>query len=200
MRNLTRHLLIVFGAVFIGCGSVPPTYYYRLDYDINTNPSSVDASVPVTLGIGSLDADLLYESEKIVYRDTKYEAKFYNYRKWIAPPKKMIGEKIVKDYQRSGRFNRVIALPSSQPADYILGGRVLSFEEWDEGQSWYGSVAIEFSLKKADSYDTIWEKTLSDRTAAANKEPAEVVIAINKSLNKVIQQSIEDTSNFLATQ
>jgi len=181
------------------CGGVPPTYYYRLDYEINTAQSDGEAAIPVKLGIESLKSDLLYESEKIVYRDSAYEAKFYHYRQWIAPPRKMIGEKLVKEYQHSLKFARVIKLPSSQTVDYILGGRLLSFEEWDEGQSWLGAVAIQFELKKSDSQDVVWEKTFTEKTAARDQEPAQVVMAINESLNKVILQSIEDTAAFLSS-
>jgi phospholipid/cholesterol/gamma-HCH transport system substrate-binding protein len=199
MRKLTGYMPVLLCITLVGCGSVPPTYYYRLDYGIDSPQSQNPDGLPVSVGITAFKSDLLYESEKIVYRDSKYEAKFYNYRKWIAPPRQLVVEKLVKEYRHANRFKRVVRLPASQPVDYILGGRLLSFEEWDEGNSWYGAVAISFCLMQPGSDEIIWEKTISERTPASTREPAEVVISINKSLDKVLQQSIEEISAFMAS-
>jgi ABC-type uncharacterized transport system auxiliary subunit len=191
--------IFLFSLILASCGSVPPTFYYRLDYDINTTSSDASA-IPVKLGITSLKSDLLYESEKIVYRDSPYEAKFYNYRKWIAPPRKMIGEKLYKEYKQSQRFERVEQLPSNHKVDYVLGGRLLAFENWDEAEKWYGSVAIKFELLDNESREIVWEQTFSEKTIARNREPSEVVIAINQSLNLVIEKSIEAAASYLSSQ
>ncbi|HEX9653588.1 MAG TPA: ABC-type transport auxiliary lipoprotein family protein [bacterium] len=180
------------------CGGVPPTYYYKIDYEVTDAQHS--GILPVTIGVGQFSADVLYESDKIVYRDSPYEVQFYHYRRWIAQPKKIVAERIFQQFRAAGLFQRVVRIPSTFKIDYILRGRITSFEEWDEGQSWYGVVTIEFQLHTPDSNEVVWENVISEKTAAAKKEPADVVKAISESLNSVVAKSVAGISEHLKAQ
>lgn len=178
------------------CGSVPPTYYYRVDYELPNSNSSHNI-IPKTLGVAQLDADILYEGDRIVYRNSPYEVQFYHYRRWIAPPKKIVTEKVLKQFQASGIFQKVVSLPSYSKIDYILKGQINAFEEWDEGNAWYGTVTLGFQLQDAETNEIVWENELSRKTKAMKKEPVEVVKAISQSLNKVVQKAIEEIGSAL---
>ncbi|MFQ5584304.1 MAG: hypothetical protein ACE5GL_07715, partial [Calditrichia bacterium] len=90
-----------------------------------------------------------------------------------------------------------VSYSSRKKPDYILKGKIRSFEEWDEGDNWYGSVSITFGLQNSQSQQIVWEKGYSEKTPVAKKEPVEVVKAINISLNKIIQQVIADVGETL---
>ncbi|MFQ5768956.1 MAG: ABC-type transport auxiliary lipoprotein family protein [bacterium] len=178
--------------IIVNCGSVPPTFYYRIDYTMQ-EPSTQNNNIsPYTLGISQFTADILYENDKIVYRRSPYEVQFYHYRRWVAPPKKIVTEKLLKQFRASGEFQRVVSIPSTFKIDYILKGRIQAFEEWDESSAWYGIVALEFQLQNPETKEILWEKMISEKTPAAKKEPVEVVKAISESLNKVVKKSIEE--------
>jgi ABC-type uncharacterized transport system auxiliary subunit len=183
--------LVLLCLVLIHCGGVPQTYYYRINYSVDKSQSN-ETTLPVTLGIGRFDADILYESDKIVYRDSEFEAKFYNYRRWIAPPKKLITEKVTKEFQNSGSFEKVLKMSDVRDVDYYVAGQILAFEEWDEKETWYGLVTIEFELRNAADADILWNKVITEKTRSANKAPVDVVAAINKSLDKVIAAAISE--------
>jgi ABC-type uncharacterized transport system auxiliary subunit len=195
MKQLTSVIACSLLPMLYACGSVPPTYYYKIDYELARAQNS--AVHPVTIGVGQFGADVLYESDKIVYRESPYEIQFYHYRRWIAPPKQIVTEKIYQQFRASGMFARVVRIPATFKIDYILKGRITAFEEWDEGQSWYGAVTIEFQLHSPNSNEVVWEDVISERTAAAKKEPAEVVKAISESLNKVVARSLNEISAHL---
>ncbi len=188
--------ILLIMVVITGCGGIPQTHYYRIDYT-PASATSNNAGVPVTLGVSQFTADVLYESDKIVYRNSPYEVQFYHYRRWVAPPRKIVTERILRQYQTSGAFGKVVRLPTKQTVDYVLKGNIRAFEEWDENNAWAGLVTLEFSLQDIESNETIWQKTLSQRTAAVKREPVEVVKAISQSLNQVIQNSIEDIEKHL---
>jgi len=179
-------LIIIF---LMSCGGVPPTYYYRIDYQM-TKLESGSSPIPITLGIKQFEADILYEEDRIVYRNSPYEVQYYHYRRWIAPPRKMVKEKIIEQFSSSGIFERVIGLPSHTQPDYVLQGKIKAFEEWDEDGSWYGLVTLSFELQKSETKEIIWEKTFSEKTPASKKEPVDVVKAISNSMQKVVQQAI----------
>jgi ABC-type uncharacterized transport system auxiliary subunit len=191
-------LIFAFTALALtlsNCGGVPPTYYYQIDYDYTSGENS--SVLPLTLALGQFGADVLYESDKIVYRDSPYEVQFYHYRRWITQPEKLVTEKVFRQYRAAGRFQRVVRIPSVYKVDYILKGRITAFEEWDEGDSWFGVVTIEFQLHSLESNELVWEKAISEKTAAQQKDPANVVKAISESLKKVVDQSISEVAEHL---
>jgi len=187
---LTACFLLV--GLLVGCGGVPPTYYYRIDYELSNSPTQNNGAIPITIGIAQFSTDLLYETDKIVYRNSPYEVQFYHYRRWVAPPKKIVTEKIYEQFRASGAFQRVVRIPSTFKMDYLLKGRILEFEELDEGVSWYGVVSLEFQLQDPETSEIVWERVISERTPALKKEPAEVVKAISESFYKVVSKSIEE--------
>jgi ABC-type uncharacterized transport system auxiliary subunit len=199
MRILSSLAFVSLLSTLISCGGVPPTYYYRVDYQDKFDKVSNGGVAPVTLGVGQFSADLLYESDRIVYRDSEYEAKFYHYRRWVSAPRKMVVEKCIKDFSASNAFNRVVRLPSTQKVDYVLKGRILAFEEWDEDATWFGLVSIGFELQHPKTGAVVWEKVMSRKEPAEKKEPVAVVKAISIALDQVIGQSISEIRNELAS-
>lgn len=195
--------LILFGFLFLSffasCGGIPLTYFYRVDYEIMADGSNHRDAVPVTLAIAPFKSDILYESDKIVYRNSRYEVQFYHYRRWIVPPKKLVTEKLYEHYRASGNFERVVRTPSTFPVDYILQGRVQAFEEWDEKETWYGLVKLEFELRHAKTNEIVWKQVFSRKTMAQRKDPVSVVEAISESLNSVINSSIQGVQSHMVS-
>lgn len=187
--SVALSLLVSF--ILTACGSIPPTYYYRVHYPVHSS-NNRSPHLLKTLAVAQFSADVLYQGDKIVFRASPYEAQFYHYRRWVAPPKKIVTEKVVRQYRQASLFEKVVRIPSTVPIDYVLKGHIQAFEEWDESSSWYGIVTIEFALHEANSDSIVWEKVITERTPAGKKEPVEVVKAISESLNKVVTRSIAD--------
>jgi len=191
LRKAFRTLsYLIFFLLIIGCGSVPPTYYYRIHYDMPAHNSP--APIPVTIGIEPFDADALYKGDRIVYRNSEYEVRFYHYRRWVAPPNKIVQESVIEQFRSSGVFERVVNNKALVKVDYILKGNIKSFEEWDENNSWYGLVSIAFELRNTDTKEIVWQNTLSEKTAVSRKEPSEVARAISESLKRVVEKAIRE--------
>lgn len=172
------------------------TYYYQVNYEM-PNSGSKDPTIPITIAVQQFDADVLYEGERIVYHDSPYEVKFYHYRRWVAPPRKIVTQKILEQLKASGLFQQVVMAPSQVNADFILKGNIKAFEEWDEGDSWYGLVSLAFELQNTATKEIVWENEYSQKTATDNKDPVKVVEAISQSLKIVIEKSIRDIEQSL---
>jgi ABC-type uncharacterized transport system auxiliary subunit len=179
---------------------VPPTYFYRVDQNLDGDLSNGSDVLQVSIAVVPFKADILYESDKIVYRSSPYEVQFYHYRRWIAPPRKLVTEELFKHYRMSGAFKQVVRLPSTLAIDYVLTGQIQSFEEWDEENAWYGLVALEFQLQDPETKEIVWESVISERSLAEKKDPVSVVRAISTSLNAVISRSIAELKSHLREQ
>ena len=184
-------IFLLLMVLLAGCGGVPQTYYYRVDYDLPTDPAS-NSQIPITLGVEKFSADILYEGDRIVYRNSPYEVQYYHYRRWIAPPRKIVDERVLAQLQSSSAFQSVVKYPCQCQPDFLLSGKIKAFEEWDEETAWYGIVTLAFELKNAKTQAVVWKKEISEKTQAGEKSPVEVVEAISKSLQKVVDQAITD--------
>lgn len=187
--------LLVFASMPVllaSCGSVPATYYYRVDYP--AAPPAPSEPLPLTLGVGGFDSDVLYEGERIVYRNSPYEVQYYHYRRWVAPPRKLVADAVQQQFGVSGAFRRVVSSTAGERFDYLLRGKIEAFEEWDEAEAWFGSVAIEFVLYDADNGAVVWQNRYAEKTPAARKDPLMVVEAISASLQRVVARAREDVA------
>ena len=156
--------------------------------------------LPVTIIIEPFDADALYKGDRIVFRNSEYEVQFYHYRRWVAPPNKIVQESVIEQFRASGVFERVVTSTVPVNAGYILKGNIKSFEEWDEGDSWYGLVSISFELQNKETKKIIWQNSLSERTPTSKKEPTEVARAISESLKKIVEKAIREVEEKLSSQ
>lgn len=182
----------------IGCGGVPPTYYYRIHYDMPEHNSP--APLPVTIIIQPFDSDALYKGDRIVYRNSEYEVQFYHYRRWVAPPNRIVQESVIEQFRSSGVFERIVTSTVPVNAGYMLKGTIKSFEEWDKGDSWYGLVSIAFELQNKKTKELVWQNTLSEMTPVSKKEPTEVAKAISESLKKIVENAIRKVEGKLRSQ
>lgn len=194
-KLVTLLLTILTIALLSNCGSVPSTYYYRVDYQM-PSPQRGEA-LPATLAIDRFDTDIIYEGERIVYRNSPYEVQYYHYRRWVAPPRKLVENAALDQFRNAGLFQRVIAAGAPESRDYVLKGRLKAFEEWDEAETWFGQVTVFFELLDSDNNTVVWQQEISHKKSAGSKEPVAVVASISESLKTVIQEAIETIDNEL---
>ena len=172
------------------CGSIPETYYYTVaPLSVNAmngeTPRQQDNNA-IVLGVENFSAEALYDDDRIIYRESPYEVKYYHYRRWAATPRQLVTEEVRKRLQNSGLFQNVVSFPTSHHVDYVLQGRIASFEEWDRGAEWFGRVAFTAQLYDPISRRVIWSSTFEAETRAEKRVPTAVVEAIGKSLEKCI--------------
>lgn len=177
-----------------GCGSrVPETHYYLIDYPLDPKSQQIEPAHHKTIGVERFRAMPLYNDERLVYRDSPYEGKYYNYHRWITTPERMITNKMIEQLNSSNLFDQVVAFPRFSNVDYILRGTIKTLEEWDENNAWYARVRLEFNLVETTGYDLVWQKTIEKKNKVIKKTPAEVV----KGINSCVQQCIEEAEQEL---
>jgi ABC-type uncharacterized transport system auxiliary subunit len=180
-------ITIAAGAGLTGCGSVPETYYYMPTYQA-TALGNAHEPLNVVLGIEKFQADVVYSDDRIIYRESPYEVKYYNYRRWIAEPRHLVTEKAIAHLKHSGVFRDVVSFPSIVKMDYVLRGRLLAFEEWDAEKVWHGKVALAVELYNVSRDEIVWRSSFEKMTPAEKHLPVSVVEAISKSLQTCLNE------------
>ena len=192
-KNLVIILLFV---LLVACGSVPDTHYYSLSYppvDSSTTPPKLNKIV----GVKKFIADPPYDQDRLVYRDSPYEIKFYNYRRWICSPREMLTENAVLHLRASGLFAGVAHAHNSQSFDYLLGGRVLQFEEWDETNRWQARVKLWLELQSTSSRKVVWQGYVESQVPVDEKQPLNVVKALSRAADDCFKQLVGKLSENL---
>lgn len=188
--SIHRSLLFALGLLFHACGSVPETFYYTVAplslHEVKAATDSRTNTQALVLGVEKFSADALYDDDRIIYRESPYEVKYYHYRRWAAPPRALLTEEVLKNLQQSQLFQNVVSFPTNRHVDYVLTGRVVAFEEWDRGAEWFGRVAFSAQLYDPISRRAIWSASFESETRAEKRVPTAVVEAIGKSLEKCI--------------
>jgi ABC-type uncharacterized transport system auxiliary subunit len=194
--------LLLFAVCFLpqGCGGVPETFYYTLAFDPGPPFNNGQALFPYALGVEKFQAEVIYDDDRIIYRDSPYEVKYYHYRRWVAPPRHLITEKVLRYLAESGLFEKVVTYPSSGSVKYVLGGRLLAFEEWDEQNNWYGKVNFKAHLYEPSTNRVIWNGQFEHTQPIAKKIPVAVVEAISLGLKKCLDDLVKSLAQELEQQ
>ena len=193
---MTKKLLTLFFLLplFYLCGgNIPEIHYYLIDYPVTPTTGKSEPVHQITLGIERFNAAPLYEEERLVYRDSPYEGKYYHYHRWITSPEVMITDKVTEQLAASNLFQQVVPFPKFSQVDYILHGTIKALEEWDEGNQWYARVQIAFELVDLKTRQIVWQRTIEEKNLVAQKIPAEIV----KGINLGVQQCIEEAQKEL---
>ena len=197
--TLSRKLYIIFisSFIFFQCGgNIPEMHYYLIDYPIPVKNDNAEPTHQIVLGVKRFEATPLYREERLVYRDSPYEGKYYHYHRWIATPEEIITEKVIEQLSASNLFEQVVAFPKYSQVDFVLHGTIKAIEEWDEGDQWYARVQIAFELESKIKNQIIWQKTIEKKNVVPHKSPAEVVKGINMSVQQCITEIEQELDAF----
>jgi len=194
-RNIILIILII--GLLSSCGSIPDIHYYMIDYAVESEKEKAPTYQGI-LGIERFSADPLYDSDRIVYRDSAYEVKFYHYHRWVTLPKDIVTEKAIEQFRDSHLFEEVVQFPRFSNIDYLLRGTIKSFEEWDEQNEWLAHVKLHLELVNREDGSLIWQGIVAKKTKVAEKKPVELVHAISQSLQSCIKQAIQQIDKTLS--
>ncbi len=191
-------LPFAFCLLLSSCGGVPETYYYTLAFEPDKKQNDGHAPFSFALGVQKFDSEVIYDDDRIIYRDSPFEVKYYFYRRWVAPPRHLVTEKVVNYLADSGLFEKVTTYPSPANVKYVLSGRLLAFEEWDEQNNWYGKVVFTASLHEPATQRVIWKNKFEHLQPVTKKIPAAVVEALSLSMKTCLDELAKSIANELS--
>lgn len=102
----------------------------------------------------------------------------------------MLSELVGRWLEQTGVFAQVRVSPSREPVDYLLRGRVLSFEEVDYEGGAKGRVGLALTLVRLQDHKTVWSATRQLENAVQEKGVPGVVNALNSSSQQLLDGAL----------
>ena len=198
MRTKYALALVVMltAAISVGifsCATVPPTNYYVLGR--SDHAGQMSETLPYTIAIAPFESETTHMRKKIAWRSETGRLGYYPYDKWAALPAEMFAFRMYQRAHSSNLFSRVVSGTASDDVDFILQGELISFEEMDTPEGWFGAVEARVELLRRDG-TIVWSGTASHMEPATEEAVDAVVKAIADATEATITEmlsSIEES-------
>ena len=172
--------------VAVSCGRLPKTNYYALRFPAPA-PAN-DSKTNFVLGVEHFRALEVLRDDRIIYYETPTQLNFYEYHRWSSDPPTLLSELTARALREMQLFADVRLLPSREPVDYILKGRVYHFEEVDEGPSGKVRVGLGLTLVRSRDRKVVWSADRQVERPVQTRRVAGVVEALNASTEGLLSE------------
>ena len=185
-RNIFPALILCLG-MLNGCGAARPSKFYQLTVPSEKAFGVDPAPYSVTLLLGPITTSDLYRDDHLVYTSDGEAMGTYEYRRWAEPPTEMINDVLLRELQRSGRYEHIYSLRSDVRGDYVLRGRLYDLREIDRnGLSVL--VAFDFELRDFKTGATVWNHSYSHGEPVNGKDVSAVVAAMDRDVQSGLSE------------
>jgi ABC-type uncharacterized transport system auxiliary subunit len=181
-------------ALLLGCGAPKPIKYYTVQ--IPAAPAPATHTYAIDLQVGRITAPDLLTLEPIVYKTGANQVGTYNYHRWTDAPAEMVQEKLIRMLRKSGDYESVNEV-RTPAGGLMVRGRLLEFAEVDGGTI-SGLVTMEFDLYDRKASKVVWKHFYSQTEAVQGKEVPAVVQALDRNLDRGLNEVVAGLSKFFA--
>ena len=163
-------------------------HYYTLPVPPPTHAG--DPKTGLILGVEHFRAAEVLRDDRIVYYESPTRMNFYQYHRWSSDPATMLTDIVAERLKQTGVFADVRRLPSREPVDCVLRGRVSNFEEVDDQQGVKGRVTLGLTLVRSRDHKLLWSDMRRAESVAQCKGVPGVVEAINAASARVLDETL----------
>ena len=186
MRRSSVALLFLAVFPLLSCGGVPRTHYYTLR--LPPAPAGSDPRTSFLLGVERFRAAHVLRDDRILFYESPLQLNYYEYHRWSSDPATMLTEQVMRALRQMGIFSEVRLLPSREPTDYVLRGRLNNFEEIDYDAGGKVRVALELALLRSRDHKIVWTATREVASAIREAGVSGVVDALNASSEQILRE------------
>lgn len=188
-NNLVRAALLLTVLALAGCvRQIPSINYYQLAGPERGTPNL--PPVPYTIAVPDFECSAALRNQELAYIPRPLAIGYYSYHQWVAPPARILSERVRNELMACGLFKRVSG--QSVDADYVILGFVSGFHE-EDGPTVYGVLSVDIELQNS-SYDTLWHKFYQYRIPVPERTPSGQVAALNEAAAKLCKDLLADVS------
>jgi ABC-type uncharacterized transport system auxiliary subunit len=196
MRSLISICLTIAGSlVGASCVSTMPAHYYTIQPPVSpANPGKPDGLI---LLVGSIATPPELQDGRIRYRIGANEVGAYQLHRWTEPPGAMVRESLLRALRASGEYRRVLESSSSAIGDYLVRGRLLEFDEVDDG-SIQTKITLQVELVDKKTNASVWDHLTEREEPVGQKTVPDVVRSLDRNLQHVAGDTAAEIDKFLA--
>jgi cholesterol transport system auxiliary component len=188
-------LTIAGGLVGASCVSTKPAHYYTIQPPLS--PTNLGKPDGLILLVGSIATPPELQDGRIRYRIGANEVGAYQLHRWTESPGIMVRESLLRALRASGQYRRVAESSSSAIGDYLVRGRLLEFDEVDDG-SIRTKITLQVILVDIKTNSSVWDHVTEREEPVANKTVPDVVQSLDRNLQHVASDAAAEIDKFLA--
>ena len=204
--NYYRKASILFlGFTLLLCACVPSNKprskieFYTLEYDLSKKAAL--KSLPIVIRIERFSVAPMYNTTRMIYRDSSFKRSAYVLHKWRANPGNLVTYFLSRDIKQSGLFKAVLPHDSGFPSSYVLEGSVDEFFEWDSVKDWKAVLSLAITLMAYDEPDiskrVLFQKAYRVVKPCKQKTPRALAGAMSLAMKEVSGEILEDVYSHL---
>ena len=190
----------LLGFALVLCACVPSgkpqnkIEFYTLEYSLSQKPGL--QSIPVVIRIERFTVAPMYNTTRMIYRDSSYKRNAYVLHKWRANPGNLATYFLSRDIKQSGLFKAVIPHDSGFPSSYVLEGSVDEFFEFDTEKEWRAVLSLSIALMAYNEPDiskrVLFQKTYRSKKPCKEKHPSALARSMSLAMKEVSEKILED--------
>jgi len=186
--------------LLLGCwGRIIETNYYQLDYVPTPKEMLNRAAYPYSVRVKDFDVAEAYRRNNIVYRQSPFKLKFYNYEMWIVKPEYLVSDMLFRHLTVANLFTDVRRSIDVEEPDYTISGIIRSLEEYDNQDEWYAHLAVNMNLLDNRTKKILWSREWDYRKKVSNLETIYVVRGLSELLEYINNEAIADIDSVMNT-
>ena len=192
-----RYLSSSFALLLLcsGCigGSVVQRTYFSLGYPLDRIADRQAPSHDAAILVRRFNAELAYDKQEIVYRDSPYAFGYYTYKLWASKPRKMLQQLVVSHLRRSGVVAELREHLVDSAPDFELEGEIIAIEEVNSTEEqWLARLAMRFTLRRYEGRRAVWSWEFDEQRPVPERSPIFVVKTMSEILESQLASAIED--------
>ncbi len=176
------------GMLLCGCGKIPSTRYYTFKFPALA--PATDSKTNLVLEIEPFRASDNLRDDRVLYFESPTQFSYYEYHRWSPDPAAVVAEMTKRRVQEMAVFAHVRSSPTHEPADFLLRGRLLNFEELDYAPGGKVRVALELRLVRASDHKTAWSDRREVERSIDEKGVDGVVNALSAATDQLLSQAL----------
>jgi len=143
-------LLVGFSLFFWACAGPK---YFDLHLENPENPGAL--KLDKVLLIEDVEINQTYQDQRIVYRESLFQVKYYSYRFWSKSPDDLIEDAVVDFLRKNRVFKKVNVYGSGGDADLAMRMKINAIEKYYFQKNWYARLAMDMEIMNAENRQTI---------------------------------------------
>lgn len=198
IRGSTTLLLLLVVSVY-GCATVPAPKYYRVPTDVSAVCDVSVQSYRESLRVARFDAIASLRQDSIVtYQEGSALIDFSPDACWESSPPDIVTRELAEAFRASRLFSRVDSHPNRPPADYLIRGRILRFNQLRTERALYGEVGLGVEFVDQENHAILWSALIRARERVEGENDEAASHAVGEALQQCIRQILQQVKHVTA--
>jgi len=193
-----KWLVLAATLIFFGCfGRFIENSYYQLDYVPTPKEMLNESAYPYSVRIKDFDVSEAYRRNNIVYRQSPFQLRFYNYELWAVKPEYLVSDMLFRHLSSARMFSDIRRSIDVEEPDFTISGTIRALEEYDNQDEWYAHLALNMNLQENRTKRILWSREWDYRKKVSNLETIYVVRGLSELLEYINNEAIADIDSVM---